>query len=158
MEQDLEYTRKLIERYRIEVEPLFRYLPWLEEKRGKHVSSRYENDKLTNTIPFPVYDSTLLGFVKEVQRTALTDRNYVYTYTRYAIRSVADEHKQIAGVTIKSVEVLTAILSNYIMGGMRKSWLWPQAVEEGIFLEILLKFRELFVVWDQPMGIQGKQE
>lgn len=158
MEQDIEYTRKLIERYRIEVEPLFRYLPWLEEKRGKHVSSKYNNDKLTHSISFPVYDGTLLGFVKEVQRTALTDRNYVYVYSRNGIRSVEDEHKQIAEVTIKNIDVLTAVLSNYILGGMTKGRLWPQAVEEGIFLEILLKFRELFTVWDQPMGIQGKQE
>lgn len=158
MEQDFEYTRKLIERYRIEVEPLFRYLPWLGDKRGKHVSSKYDNDKLTHSISFPVYDGTLMGFVKEVQRTALTDRNYVYVYSRYEIRSVGDEHKLIAEVTVKNVEVLTAILSNYIMGGMTKGWLWPKAVEEGIFLEILLKFKELFLLWDQPMGIQGKQE
>lgn len=158
MEQDIEYTRKLIERYRIEVEPLFRYLPWLKEKCGKHVSSKYDNDKLKHSISFPVYDSTLLGFVKEVQRTALTDRNYVYVYSRNGIRSVKDEHKLIAEVTIKSIDVLTAVLSNYIIGGMTKGWLWPQAVEEGIFLEILLKFKELFVLWDQPMGIQGIQE
>ena len=158
MEQDLEYTRKLIERYRIEVEPLFRYLPWLEGKRGQHVSSKYESDKLNGSISFPVYDSTLLGFVKEVQRTALTDRNYVYVYTRNGIRSVNDEHRLIAEVTIKSVDVLTAVLSNYIIGGMTKGRLWPQAVEEGIFLEILLKFKELFTIWDQPMGIQSIQE
>lgn len=158
MEQDLEYKRKLIERYRIEVEPLFRYLPWLEGKRGQQVSSKYESDKLKGSISFPVYDSTLLGFVKEVQRSALTDRNYVYVYSRNGIRSVKDEHKLIAEVTIKNIEALTAVLSNYIIGGMTKGWLWPQAVEEGIFLEILLKFRELFVLWDQPLGIQGIQE
>ena len=57
-------------------------------------------------------------------------------------------------MTIRNVEVLTAILSNYICGGMTKGWLWPKAVEEGIFLEILLKFKELFTKWDQPFGVQ----
>lgn len=142
-----------MEGYRKEVEPLFRYLPWLQEKQGKRVSSNYENDKLAS-VSFPVYDSTLLSFVKQVQQTNLTDRNYVYTYYRQGIKTAEDEHRLIAGVTIKNVEVLTAILSNYICGGMRKSWLWPKAVEEGIFLEILLKFKELFTKWDQPAGVQ----
>lgn len=158
MEQDVDYRRKLIERYRNDVEPLFRYLPWLQDKRGKRVSSNYESDELAHSISFPVYDSTLMGFVKEVQKRGLTDRNYVYVYSRYEIKSLEDEHKVIAEVTIKNVEVLTAVLSKYINGGMTKGWLWPQAVEEGIYLEILLKFKELFVLFDQPMDIRGKQE
>lgn len=158
MEQDVDYRRKLIERYRNDVEPLFRFLPWLEDKRGKQVSNNYERDELTHSISFPVYDGTLMSFVKEVQRRGLTDRNYVYVYSRYEIKSVEDEHKLIAEVTIKNVEVLTAVLSKYISGGMTKGWLWPQAVTEGIYLEILLKFKELFVLWDQPMDIRGKQE
>lgn len=158
MEQDVDYRRKLIERYRKDVEPLFRYLPWLEDKRGKKVSSNYQSDELAHSISFPVYDGTLMGFVKTVQRTGLTDRNYVYVYSRYGIKSAKDEHKLIAEITVKNVEVLTAIMSNYIIGGMTKGWLWPMAVEEGIFLEILLKFKELFVLWDQPADVRGKQE
>ena len=153
MEQDIEYRRQLMEGYRKEVEPLFRYLPWLEEKRGKSVSSNYENDRL-RSVSFPVYDGTLMSFVRQVQKSTLTDRNYVYTYYRCGIKSTEDEHRLIGEVTIRNVEVLTAILSNYICGGMTKGWLWPKAVEEGIFLEILLKFKELFTKWDQPAGVQ----
>ena len=150
MEQDLEYRRQLVEKYRKEVDPLLRYISWFEEKRGKNVSSIYSgNDVASHSVAFPVYDSTLMGFVKAVQRTTLTDRNYVYTYSRYRIKDASDELKLIEGVTLKNIEVLTAILSKYICGGMTKGLLWSQATEDGIFLAILLKFKELFDLWDQ---------
>lgn len=153
MEQDVEYRRQLMEKYKKDVEPLFRYLPWLEEKKGRQVSSSYaENNLAEHSMVFPVYDGTLLGFVKEVQRTTLTDRNYVYVYTRNRIYDVQDELRLIESVTIKNIEILTGILSKYICGGMTKSWLWSQAVEEGIFLAILLKFKELFEMWSQPLS------
>jgi hypothetical protein len=150
MEQDMEYRRQLVERYKKDVEPLFRYLPWLIEKKGNKVSNQYTNNDLEHTIAFPVYDSTLLGFVREVQRSSLTDRNYVYVYSRYRVKTAEDEHKLIKGVTIKNIEVLTAVLSKYIIGGMTKGWMWSQAVEDGIFLEVLEKFKELFELWNQP--------
>lgn len=153
MEHDIEYRRKLMDNYKKDVEPLFRYLSWFEEKKGKQVSSSYTgNDLGQHSMVFPVYDGTLMGFIKEVQRTSLTDRNYVYIYTRNRINSVEDELKMIEGVTIKSTEILTAVLSKYICGGMTKGWLWSQAVEEGIFLAILLKFKELFEMWSQPLS------
>ncbi|MGN0431496.1 MAG: hypothetical protein ACI4EQ_03985 [Lachnospiraceae bacterium] len=152
MEHDIEYRRRLMENYKKDVEPLFRYLSWLEDKKGKKVSSSYTgNDLEGHSIVFPVYDGTLMSFVKEVQRTALTDRNYVYIYTRNRIMGVEDELRMIENVTIKNVEILTGILSKYICGGMTKGWLWSQAVEEGIFLAILLKFKELFELWGQPL-------
>lgn len=159
MEQDLEYKRQLIKRYRKDVEPLFRYITWLDTKKGAKVSSAYaENNLSQNSMAFPVYDGTLLGFVKDVQRTELTDRNYVYVYARYRLATPKDERELIHNVSIKNVEVLTGILSKYILGGMTKGWLWSQAVEEGIFLAILLKFKELFDMWDQPVAGLGEQE
>lgn len=159
MEQDMEYRRKLIKRYRKEVEPLLRYLSWFEDKRGAKVSSVYsENELRQHSMPFPVYDGTLLSFVKEVQKSSLTDRNYVYVYSQYRISTPQDERRLIESVTIKNMEVLTGILSKYICGGMTKGWLWSQAVEEGIFYAILLKFKELFDMWDQPSGNQGEWE
>lgn len=150
MDSDLDYRRKLVERYKKDVEPLFRYMSWLEEKRGKQVSSSYDGNELSaHSITFPVYDSTLLGFVKQVQRTTLTDRNYVYVYSRLRMNTVENEREAIRRVTLKDMDVLTAVLSKYILGGMTKGWVWSQAVEEGIFLEILIKFKELFDLWDK---------
>lgn len=159
MEEEIEYRRKMIRSYKEQVEPLLRYLPWLEEKKGCCVSSSYNGEELTeHSMSFPVYDSTLLGFVKQVQRTQLLDRNYVYVYTRYHLRSSADELAAISRVDTRSMEVLTGVLSKYVLGGMTKGYLWPEAVEKGIFLGILLKFRELFELWDQSAENEGKQE
>lgn len=159
MERDIEYRRQRIRSYRKDIEPLFRYLPWLESKRGAKVSVSYKENAVTeHSMGFPVYDGTLMGFVKEVQKSTLIDRNYVYLYSRYRLAGPEDERKLIAEVTIKNPEVLTDILSRYILGGMTKGWLWSQAVEEGIYLDILLKFKELFDLWDQPMAGQGSQE
>lgn len=152
MEQDLEYRRSLMESYKKKIEPLFRYVTWLEAKQGQKVSSTYTgDDKGNRTMAFPVYDSTLLGFVKEVQRSGLTDRNYVYQYRHYRMETPAEELAEINNVTIKNVELLTGVLSKYVCEGMTKGRMWSLAVEEGIFLAILLKFKELFDLWDQPM-------
>ena len=159
MEQDLEYRRKLVSRIRPEVEPLFRYLPWLEAKEGALVSSTYtENDVSKHSMPFPVYDSTLLSFVKIVQNSSLTDKNYVYVYTRHQMKTPEEERNLIENVTVANMEILTGILSKYILGGMTKGWVWSQAVQEGIFLAILRKYQALFELWDQPEVNLGKQE
>lgn len=159
MEEEIEYRRKKIRSYKEQVEPLLRYLPWLEEKKGGRVSSAYNGEELAeHSLSFPVYDGTLMGFVKQVQQTQLLDRNYVYVYTRYRMHTAEDELRAIGQVDTRSMEVLTGVLSKYVLGGMTKGYLWPEAVEKGIFLGILLKFKELFEMWDQSAEDQGKQE
>ena len=148
LEQSTEYKRSVMENYKKDVEPLFRYLSWLEDKKGESVSTSYaDNGVKQHSMAFPVYDSTLISFVKQVQKGGLINRNYMYIYSRYRIGDVEDELKTIQGVSFKNVEILTGILSKYVCGGMTKSWVWPQAVENGIFLAILLKFKELFEMW-----------
>lgn len=159
MGQDMEYKRQLIKRYRADVEPLFRYISWLDTKKGAKVSTSYkDNDLAVHSMSFPVYDGTLLGFVKEVQKTQLLDRNYLYLYARYQLPTPKAEIELINSVTLLNMEVLTSVLSKYIMGGMTKGWMWSQAVEEGIFLAILLKFKELIDMWDQPATEVGGLE
>lgn len=159
MVQDFDYKRQLIERYKDDVEPLFRYIPWMETKKGAKVSSSYrENDLASHSMPFPVYEGTLLSFVKDVQKTKLLDRNYMYVYARYRMPSPKEERALIESVTLTNMEILTGILSKYVLGGMTKGFMWSQAVEEGIFLAILLKFQELISVWDQPVAETGEWE
>ncbi len=159
MVQDIEYKRQLIKRYREDVEPLFRYIAWLESKQGAKVSSAYkDNDVAAHSMSFPVYEGTLLSFVKDVQKTQLLDRNYLYLYARYQLPTPKAERELINSVTLINMEILTGILSKYVMGGMTKGWMWSQAVEEGIFLAILLKFKELIEMWDQPVAEVGGLE
>lgn len=149
LEQDLTYRRQLIMGYQKELEPLMRYMNWLEDKNGKKVSSLYKGDN-DNTIAFPVYDGTLLAFVKEAAKTSLMDRNYMYLYNRYSMPTPKDERERIEKVTIKDLEILPGVLSKYVLGGMTKGYVWPIAVEEGIFLAILKKMKELEALWCQP--------
>lgn len=149
---DLEYRHKVVNEYKEDVERLIRYLPWLEEKMGNRVSETYKGSGIEgNSLPFLVYDNTLMGFVKEVQRTNLLDRNYPYLYSRFFIRTLQDEMKMIAGADITHMDVLKGILSKYIMGGMTKGRLWTEAVQNGIFLQVVKKMKENLEFWDKPL-------
>ena len=150
--EDIEYRRFIVEEYKPDVERLIRYLPWLEEKAGSNVSKQFTDSGIgVNSIPFPVYDSTLLGFIKEVQRTTLLDRNYRYIYSKHRIRTSADELRMISKADITQMDILKGILSKYVMGGMTKGTLWTDAVREGIFLKVIQKMKENVEFWYKPM-------
>lgn len=146
--EDIEYRRRIVGDYRPDVDRLVRYLPWLEEKTGKSVSSQFEDSGIgENSIPFPVYDSTLLGFIKEVQRTKLLDRNYVYIYSKNKIKTTEDELKAISQADITHMDILKGILSKYVMGGMTKGRMWEEAVRNRIFLNVVRKMKENLDFW-----------
>lgn len=144
-----------IKEYREQVEGLLRYIPWLQEKSGgnSRMMNTFAGEGISeNSLPFPVYDSTLMGFVKTVSRTTLMDRNYHYQYSRNFIKTVADEKAAIGRATIKDMDLLCGILSKYISGGMTKPALWEQGMREGIYLEVLLKMKKLLDFWDKPLA------
>ncbi len=120
-----------------------RYRAWMEEHREQQVYSEYDGPEKELSVSFPVYDSTLMSFVKEVKKTPLMDRNYPYVYTRYHIRTPEDERKAIREAKAKDIDKLRGILSKYVLGGQTKASVWPQGVKEGIFAEILTKFAEI---------------
>ena len=118
---------KLID-YRADVEKLSAYLPWLESKSGENVSNTYTGNGIAETsVPFPVYESTLMSFVKEAEKTGLMDTNYPYVYAELFIKTHEDEFKAIERADIKSGAILCAILSKYVLGGMTKGTLWTSA-------------------------------
>ena len=92
-----------------------------------------------------------MSFIKEVQRTGLLDRNYVYVYSRNRIRTVADELQIIDRCGIMEMDILKGILSKYVMGGMTKGRLWTEAVYNQVFLKVLMKMKENIEFWDKPM-------
>lgn len=150
--EDVEYRRLVVQEYKPDVERLIRYLPWLEQKSGSNVSETFSGSGIAeHSITFPVYDSTLLNFVKEVQRTKLLDRNYRYIYSRYRIHSPKDELQMIARSDITRMDILKGILSKYVTGGMTKGRMWSEAVENGVFLKVVQKMKENLEFWDRPM-------
>lgn len=154
MEKDMAYIRQLVEKYKAEVEPLLQYIPWLTENIGNKTDSLYAGDGIQeHSVPIPVYHGTLMNFIRAVQKTKLLDRNYVYVYTRNHIRTVEDEKRFIEKATIRDMEALSGILAKYVMGGLTKGYLWPQGVEEGVFLEVLLKMKYIIEYWDKPLTV-----
>ena len=152
--EDIEYRQQVVNTYKPDIEKLIRYLPWLEEKAaaGDSVEQTFgDNGIRENSIMFPVYDSTLMSFIKDVQRTGLVDRNYPYVYSRYRIRTVQDELNAISKADIKEMNVLKGILSKYILGGMTKGRMWTEAVTNRIFLNVIRKMKENIEFWDKPM-------
>lgn len=142
--------REIVEKYTRLIEPFFVYIPWLEKVSGNRASSLYSNEGIgEHSMAFPVYDSTLLSFVKQLSQSELMNRNYAYHYSWKRMRSVKDELRVIDQVTLYEVDVLEAILSRYALGGMTKGVLWSQAIEYGIFLKILLKFKEVLDYWEK---------
>lgn len=150
--EDIAYRLQVVNEFRPDVEKLARYLPWLESKMGTSVQQSYSGSGIeVNSISFPVYDSTLMSFVKEAQRTKLMDRNYRYVYSRNKIRTLQDELRIIEKCTIQEMDVLKGILSKYVMGGMTKGRMWSEAVETGVFLYVLKRMKANLDFWDTPV-------
>ncbi|MDE7251686.1 MAG: hypothetical protein K2O32_01910 [Acetatifactor sp.] len=102
---------------------------------------------------FPVYESTLLSFVKEAKKTSFMDRNYRYIYTRNRIQTHEDERKMIQNAGIKEWDLLCGILSKYVLGGQTKGTYWSEAVKEQIFYQVIKKMCDIIEFWDKPIGV-----
>ena len=149
-------TEDIVGRYRDDVKSLVPYLSWLEAHAGKTsgVSENYGGERLSGSISFPVYDSTLLGFVKQAQRTKLLDRNYVYVYTRNHLQTAEDELKFIENAEIKDMDDLAGILSKYILSGMTKGTVWTEGVQNKVLFSVVSKMQELINFWGQEKPLR----
>lgn len=152
MEQDFEYRQQVVAEYREIVMPLLRYLPWLEQNKGQSGSTLYSGVESTeHSLSFPVYDGTLMQFVKLASASKLMDRNYRYVYSRNHIATHADEEKLIAAAQIQDWGILCGILSNYVLGGRTKGILWSEGLKLGIYYRVLSKMKEIIEFWDKPI-------
>ncbi len=144
-------TAQLVAQYKDEVMALAKYLPYLEKKSGASVMTSYVPENATaTTMRIPTYDSTLLAFVKDADKSVFMDRNYDYVYKKYSIRSVNDEMRMIQRATIREMNVFGAILSKYIMRGRTKGAVWNEGVVNGIYYALLSRMKELIEFWDMP--------
>ena len=136
----------IVNRYRPELAKLLPYLGWLKRNIQVDVAQRYSNSDL-KSIPFPVYDSNLLAFVKACQSTNLLDRNYVYVYSRNRINSAKDELLFISDAQITDMDDLSGILSKYILSGMTKGSVWAEGVFNGVLYSVVKKMDDLVKFW-----------
>lgn len=148
-ELDINTRRNLIKQYQPDARRLARYISWLETKRGSDVMDSYKGEGVRKTaFTFPVYDATLLSFVKTARETQFVTRNYQYVYSRRRIKDTEQEKMELKNATLRDMELISGIFSRYILGGMTKSVLWAQGVENGIFLEVLYRLREILEIND----------
>ena len=138
----------IVSRYRPELEKITPYLNWLKENTSNEVAQSYSNSDL-KSIPFPVYNSNLLAFVKAAQTTNLLDRNYVYVYSRNRLNSPKDELMFISDATIRNMDELAGILSRYVLEGMTKGSVWAEGVRNGVLYNVVKKMDELVRFWGQ---------
>lgn len=126
---------------------LIKYLPWLEKYNGQNVSSNYTGEGIEeHSMAFPVYDGTLLGFIKTAQKTKFLNKNYVYTFSKYMLKTPEDERAQVEKCTLRDMLILGDILSKYIIKGMTKSTMWTEGLQEGIYLAVLRKMKLLLEI------------
>lgn len=155
MSQNAEYRKQQIDGYKKTIVPLLRYLPWLEKNAGQNVGEIYKDPAASeHSIGIPVYDATLMNFVKEAGATSLMERNYAYVYTRNGIVSHEDERRVIENAQIGDWDILRGILTKYVMGGRTRASLWTEGVKENIYLLVLKKMQEIVEFWDKPIDIQ----
>ena len=148
MQDSKESVTEKLNKYRNDVEELSRYLGWLESKKGQDMSRAIDpTEGKGNTIKVPVYDSTLLGFIKKAQKTAFVTKNYVYIYRRYHLQTAEDEHRLIDKTQIMEIENLGAILSSYVLRGMTKGTVWNEGVRNGVLWHTVSKMKELVEFW-----------
>lgn len=135
---------QIIEEYRGDVERLLKYLPWLSKKKGNDVSTMYTGDEEKPLIPIPVFDSTLLAFVKEAEKTKFVDKNYPYVYSRNNIKTHEDEIRLLKNAKITDLKLFTGIISKYVLGGKTKASLWAEGVDSGVLVVALECLNKLF--------------
>ncbi len=153
VEMDKAYMRELAGKYKLELSPLLRYMHWLEQNAGKNLTTSYNaGENGMSTMSFPVYDSTLLSFIKEAGKTSFMDKNYAYIYSRYRIQTPQQERDLIEKATMQDWNVLCGILTRYVRGGMTQSYLWTQGMTESILYLTLAKMKELVEFWDKPLS------
>ena len=88
--------------YKDEVVKLLKYKNWLEKMNGRNTSDIYKGEGIEETsMPVPVYDSTLLSFVREAKNTVFMNRNYVYTFSQYRLKTIKDEYSFIESSTLQ---------------------------------------------------------
>ena len=137
----------IVSRYRPQLAKIVPYVRWLKDNSSNaDVAQSYSNSDL-KSMPFPVYDSNLLAFVKACQSTTLLDRNYVYVYSRHRLNSAKDELSFIQDAQITDIDDLAGILSKYILTGMTKGTVWAEGVRNGVLYNVVKKMDELVKFW-----------
>lgn len=138
---------EIIYLYQDDVKKLLEFYPWLEKVSGQVTSELYTGEGIEeNSMAVPVYDSKLLSFIRLAKTTEFMNRNYVYTYSRFRIKTAHDELRVIESCTLQDMKVLGDILSKYCYKGDVRGATWTEGVKEGVYLALLKKMKALLEI------------
>jgi len=140
--EELTFIQQYIKKYDEDFQKLAPYIAYFEEKAGQAIWHEYDGEQGHSSMAFPVYDGTLMSFVRTAQKTVFMDRNYFYAYTKRRIKTPKQEEQALLNATIKDDDLLNAVISKYVTEGMRKTGVWQDAVTRGLFLNALKKHKE----------------
>ena len=143
------YIEETVAKYAPDVDKLVAYVPWLEEKYGLEVKKTFDNpDVVAGSMPFPVYDSYMMEFIRTAENTGFMDPNHIYTFLRNKLKTDADIELFISNCdSLKDLKDLGNIVARYVMGGRTKSRLWSEGVKSGILLSAITKMRDILQIY-----------
>ncbi len=140
--------QEMVEAYQKEIKKLLPFVPWLTEKRGQYLATTFQEEGIAeSSVAFPVYDGTLLNFIKVLSATNIMNKNYLYDYRKYRIKE-GEELDFIRRADLKHLPVICSFLSRYAMRGRTKGKVWAEGVLNGVYLESIIKIRDLVDKYD----------
>ena len=153
--EETSLREKIVNDYGPDLDRLLRYLPYLDKKKGKDVQNFYDGEANYQSIPVPIYDSTLLAFIKEAKKSAFMYKNYPYVYRKYHLNTHADEIKLMEEAMLRDIDIYRGIISKYVLGGQTKAYLWSEAVDARIFVTALDCLQKRFAEFNAELSRKG---
>lgn len=119
--------------------PLYTYMGYFESNPAYQWSGGKQKDG-TITMPYPNYDKTLIEFTELPYDLGFMDYNYHDTLASYGC-TVDDELIEV--IATANTELILAVLTAYIRGERFCDGLWVSCVQNGVFVAILRRLKEL---------------
>lgn len=120
---------------------LFKYIPYFEEKKNKKAtwSNPSINRDGSYSFGYPEYDDAMIRFSEDFHHSEIHVIEYFECLKKHHLQS--HDIKKLIG---RSDEItLRALLTYYVRQERFCDGLWETAMEEGIFLAILLRLKEV---------------
>ena len=130
----------------MEIENIRKYISYFETMHVEIACQWKGSQKLKNgafTMPFPVYETQFLNFIKDVSNSDLMDLTYKKNLEEYGFKSNNELVKAIDSANFKMVK---AILTYYVRQERFCDGLWGQAIKEGIFLGLLKRIETVLTL------------